>query len=614
MSIGAVDETPESVDPNAVDAISGQLPPALQPPPAAIPGGNLTPEQLAAAATVPLNPAASPLDAELAKLPASLPPQAPPPKTPVEAAARNVEEAAKIGEEKTVNAEEKAALDTKTAIARQTFLKDHGEAFQKVLDAQEQHRQAAEQAVTVARNKAETEPYHTLFETRSTAQKVAIALSLLVGGVSWNENHVNRGAQMLEAATKADFETQKLKHADLWRAVNEAQQGAKDLDAKQLRDLSAFNMSQGAKWDRISSELGALIAANKGKSDVSEAKSQALKANETANTFFQNATSAAATARHLEAMDAERILHDREIEKAKAKKAAAAGGGGSSAVNEAAVKLREEIEAAQAGKPVTDSKGNVLNPDGKPLTGGQIDRRALELKIPPVAKAGRTSVKTILDKIKEEGAIKGQEEHDININSKEKDKLVRDPDTGKVYGKAESPKAAAKFRTDDINYKDAAHRMNELAEDIKAHGAKVTDPTDVARRVTKFANAVIAVGIVSPLGKTNETLHLETDSIGIPGTLDPTHLRESITRLVTTNGANLEAVQAKVKEILHKREMFRKTLAPVTEDEIKKFSNSGGESTGKWVAIPARLSGESEAKGKKEMLVGPGGKFLGEFR
>lgn len=605
MSIGEV----PSED---VDVISGSTPELPPVAPLPIPGGSLTPEQLAAAATVPLTPTASPIDAELAKLPASAAPVVPEPKTPEEAAARNASKATEIGDETVKNAEEKAANDVEGAKARKTFTDDHAREFQKLLDRQEQHRQAAEQAVTVARNKAETEPYHTLWETRSIAQKLAISFGLLVGGVSWNENHVNRGEKMLEAATAQDFEIQKQKHADLWRAVNEAQQGAKDLDANQLRDLSAFNASQGAKWDRISSELGALIAANKGRSDVSAAKKVALEANEKATTFWQNATQAAATARHQEAMDKERSLHDREMEKAKAKKSAG-GGSGSTAVQAAAVKLREEIEAAQAGNEVKGLDGKVINPGGKPLTGGQIDRRAFELKIPPDAKAGRTSVKTILDKIKEEGAIKGQEDKELTISGKEKDKLVRDPDTGKVYGKAESPKAAAKFRTDDINYKDAAHRMQELAEDIKAHGAKVTDPTDVARRVTKFANAVIAVGIVSPLGKTNETLHLETDSIGIPGTLDPSHLRESITKLVTTNGANLEAVQAKVKEILHKRQMFRNTLAPVTEDEIKKFSgnvDAPGSST-KWIPIPSYLAGNPKLNGKSEVQVNASNDVIG---
>ncbi len=581
MSIGAVDETPESVDPNAVDAISGQLPPALQPPPP-IPGGNLTPEQLAAAATVPLNPGASPLDAELAKLPASLPPAAPPPKTPVEAAARNVEEAAKIGEEKTVNAEEKAALDTKTAIARQTFLKDHGEAFQKVLDAQEQHRQAAEQAVTVARNKAETEPYHTLFETRSTAQKVAIALSLLVGGVSWNENHVNRGAQMLEAATKADFETQKLKHADLWRAVNEAQQGAKDLDAKQLRDLSAFNMSQGAKWDRISSELGALIAANKGKSDVSEAKSQALKANETANTFFQNATSAAATARHLEAMDAERILHDRETEKAKAKKAAAAGGGSSSAAQAAAVTLREDIEKAQAA--------------GKPLTGAQIDRRALELKIPPVAKAGRVSVKTVLDSIKEGAAIKTADDkaNELTIKHDTADSKLEIRDETGIRGYVTSPKDVAKFNKDRINYKQAISSLEEMAKQLR--GGLISG-YDIPKG-SRWDNAVLAIASTTTAGSTDANVKHEA------GTL-----------LNKAGAVDITAVEEKLRDLRSRQKDFYSTLRPVKAgtpgiSPLAKVEKGAG-SEGKWIAVPPSLQGNAKLKGKTEVQVNASGDVIG---
>lgn len=592
MSIGAIPIPPAAIPP--VDPVA-ELPPVA--PIAPLPGGNLTPEQLATAATVPLNPAASPLDAELAKLPPSAAPLPPEPKTPEEAAARNASTATAIGEEKVKNAEEKAANDVKTAEARKTYVDDFAKASQAILDRQEQQRQAAEQAVTVARNKAESEPYHTLWETRSIGQKVAIAFGLLVGGVSWNENHVNRGAAMLEAATKQDFELQKQKHADLWRAVNEAEQGTKILDANQLRDLSAFNASQGAKWDRISSELGALIAANKGRSDVTEAKKVALDAVEKSNTFWQNSVTAAATARHQEAMDKERALHDREIEKAKRAKAAG-GGGGSSAVDAAAVKLREEIEAAQTS--------------GKPLTGAQIDRRAFELKIPPVAKAGRTSVKTILDKIKEQGAIN----KDITIGDKDANLIIYDPQTKEPVAKAGSVREKAALSKQDVQYGDAARRVKELADDIRQNGATVTTPEAIQRRSARYANAIIGVAVTSPLGKTNESIHQEAASLGLSGAIDPDHLAGSIAKLLSGFTARVETVDHKEHEMKRLRQEFRNTV-PITDEEKKKYSKRGGESGGegkKWVEIPSRLAGEPEANGKKEMLVSASGKFLGEFR
>jgi hypothetical protein len=514
------------------------------------------------------------------------------PKTPVEAADRNRADTEELGREKVRNAEEKAANDAKEAKLKETFKAEHEAALQKILDVQEQHRIAAQQAVTIARNKAETAPYHTLFETRTIGQTVAIGVGLLLGGISWNENHVNRGEAMLNSAMKEDFEKQKLQHADLWRAVNEAQQGVRDLDANQLRDLSAFNASQGAKWDRISSELGAMIASNKGKSDVSDAKRVALEANEHANTYWQNAITAAANAEHQRAVDAERARHDAEMEKARKAKLAAGGGGSSTAMQAAAVKLREEIEAAEAAK--------------KPLTGAQIDRRALELKIPPVAKVGRVSVKTILDNIKETGAI-NKNEH--TFSDKEENLILRDPQTNQAYAKAGSVRERAQLLKQDVQYGDAARRVGELLQDIKDHGEVVTKPEDIQRRAARYANAIIGVAVTSPLGKTNESIHQEAASIGLSGAIDPNHLAESIAKSLAGFKARAETVAHKVTEMKRLRQEFRNTQQQLSEEEKTKYNSQkpSGGSAEKWIAVPARLSGDKRLAGKKEILVASDG-------
>jgi hypothetical protein len=513
------------------------------------------------------------------------------PKTPVEAADRNRADTEELGREKIRNAEEKAANDAKEAQLKATFKTEHEAALQKILDVQEQHRIAAEQAVTIARNKAEAAPYHSFFETRSIGQKAMIGIGLLLGGISWNENHVNRGEKMLDSAMKEDFEKQKLQHADLWRAVNEAQQGVRDLDANQLRDLSAFNASQGAKWDRISSELGAMIAANKGKSDISDAKRVALEANEKANTYWQNSITAAANAEHQKAIDAERARHDAEMEKARKAKLAAGGGGSSTAMQAAAVKLREEIEAAEVAK--------------KPLTGAQIDRRALELKIPPVAKAGRVSVKTILDNIKEGAAI-NKNEH--TIGDKEENLILRDPQTNQPWGKAGSVRERAQMLKQDVQYGDAARRVGELLQDIKDHGQTVTKPEDIQRRAARYANAIIGVAVTSPLGKTNESIHQEAASLGLSGAIDPNHLAESIAKSLAGFTARAETVAHKVAEMKRLRQEFRNTQQQLSEEDKKKYAApSSVGSAEKWIQIPARLSGSEKLKGKKEILVASDG-------
>lgn len=557
------------------------------------PSGDLTLEQEAAAATVP--PPAfpdNPVDAALAD--AQAPPAVVEPKTPVESAQQNLETAKKIGEEDVKNVEERNQLNAKLAEQRSKFVDEHAKEYSKLIAQQQLHRQAAQQEVIDARAAAENEPYHSYWESRTNGQKVAIALGQILGGVSWNPAHVNRAVTQLHDAMENDMQLQKQKHADLWRAVNEAQQGVKDLDASQLRDLSAFQATEGAKWDRVSSELGAMIAANKGKGDITTAKKEQLAAAEKATAAWENATKAAATANHMEQMDKERIERDKLLA---AKKKGSGGGvtGGGSSVQAAGVKLREEIEKAQAA--------------GTPLTGAQIERRALELKIPPVAKAGRESLKTILDRIKEGGAINRTE---LNVGEKDKNLILYDPQTKEPYGKAHNAREASQKGIQDTQYGDAARRVQELAQDIREHGETVSSPEDIQRRAARYANAIIGVAVVSPLGKTNESIHQEAASIGLPGTIDPEHLVSSIAKALSGFKARAELVDHKVTEMKRLRQEFRNTV-PISDEEKAKYSNKKPDK-GTWVSIPDRLSGKPQAKGKTEMLVDSEGKFLGSFR
>ncbi len=493
------------------------------------------------------------------------------PKTPAEAAAQNAEDIKNAGAEKVAATEEKTKLDTQQAEERARFEQAKSEALTKIQTQQELHRQAAEAHVADVRAHAENEPYHTHWDSRSVGEKVAIAFGLIVGGVSWNENHVNRGVEMLNSAMKENDEIQKQKHAQLWKAVENAEQGVKDLDTNQLRELSAFNASEGAKWDAIASRLGAMIAANKGKGDTAEAKKQASEANEKANQYWQNSVTAAATAQHLKQQDEERARHDLENEKLRGKKIAQGSGGVSITLQSNGVTLRENIEAAQKGEEVKDSKGNVINPGGKPLTGAQIDRRALELRIPPVAKAGKQSVKTILDNIKETGAIgKGE----ISLGEKDANLILYDAQTKEPYGKAHNARETAALSKQDVQYGDAARRVSELAQDIKEHGATVTKPEDIQRRAARYANAIIGVAVTSPLGKTNESIHQEAASLGLSGAIDPDHLAASITKLLSGFTARPETVEHKAMEMRRLRQEFRNTV-PITEDEKKKFARGG---------------------------------------
>jgi hypothetical protein len=567
------------VDPQALGASQ-----VLPPPPPPAPVANLPLDALMAAASAPPPVApTAPVDAALAPV---LPPQGgpalsvlPPPEavpgvvpgapaTPVEAAKKTVGEVDALGREIQQLGDKRTELETQQADEKKRLATERETALAALQQRQELHRTQAADAVAEARSKAESQPYHTFWESRSIGQNVATAIGLILGGVSWNPNHVNRGVALLEKMMDQDLALQKEKHADLWRSVEAAERGERALDARELRETAAFEAARAAKADAIAGRLGAMIAANKGKGDTATAKKAMLEFSMRANAGWQNAESAAAAAAHLKELEkeAEEANRIREIRANKYKtKGGGTGGAIASGLDRAAAKLAGEMEAAIADK--------------KPMTDAQIRERAIALGIPAENKAGRVSLKTIRESV-------GKESKAANVahtlEDKDRTRVVRDPVTGAPYAIAETAKNAAMFRKEDQQLGDAERRMKELAEDITKYGRKVTSQDDIARRITKFANAIIAVGIVSPLGKTNETLHLETKSLGIPGAVDWDHLNDTIKNFVLTGGANIDAVKSKAHEIANNRAEKRRTLTPLTPEQVKMFSSGaeGGEKKG----------------------------------
>jgi hypothetical protein len=551
MGLPAPLPNPADVAPALADQPFAQTT-AMPPPP--VPGGQLTPDQLASAATG-LPPSPPPV------------PVVPPPTTPVEGAKQNAEKTAALGAEQVANAEEGAGLNTERAQLAETFKGEYAKALQDVLDRQAIHRQAAETAVTDARIKAESQPYHTYFESRTIGQNVATAIGLILGGISWNAGHVNRGVQLLETNMAQDLEKQKAQHADLWKAVEAAERGEKDLDVKQLRDLSAFNASQGAKWDAVSGRLNAMIAANKGKGDVSTAKKTALEASEKANAFWANATAGAATAQHLtneEQIQRDRIAEQERVAALRKKKAGGGGGGGSGAGASAKIQLEDELDAAKKA--------------GTPIDQRFVDKLAVKYKIPLVGKPTTVNARTIFqDWQTASGKAAGQEGKEHVLTEKDEKEVVRN-EKGMAIGRVTSGKGGAQgFTTRDVQFGDAARRVKDLADDIRENGATINplDNAAIIRRATKYANAIIALGVVSPLGKTNESLKLEAESLGFSsGAISPDHLIDSLKKAILY-GANLDAVESKFKDINGVRNQYRtQTLIPLSAEEKSKFNKN----------------------------------------
>jgi hypothetical protein len=259
--------------------------------------------------TVPAGPAPAPVPAGP---PATLPPPvpapapvqtapAPLPTDPAAVARQGLADTNAATNESVQAAKTKADLDAQQAQAKADFDRQNAEALAKFQADQVKHRADADAEIASKRAAFENAPFRSLWSTRTAGQKAEIALGLLAGGISWNSNHTNRAIDILNQAEQEDLARQKEQHADLWRDLQLSLDNRKELDSRQLHELSDWQSLQAAKWNAIAGKLNTLIAANKGRADVADAEKARVEALDKANQAWTNAVNAKATARHLDA-------------------------------------------------------------------------------------------------------------------------------------------------------------------------------------------------------------------------------------------------------------------------------------------------------------------------
>jgi len=275
----------------------------------------LTPELTQQAQAIPTpGTAQAPSQPQLMQpqgIPAATPvPATAPTADPVQQSQQNLQQTKAIGQERVANAQEAQAINVKAADDKAKFDEAHAAAMAKLQADHAKHRATADAEIAKKRAAFESTPWTSHWESRTAGQKAMIGLGLLFSGISWNSNHVNRGVEILNQATQEHLALQKERHKDLWNDIQLSMEGKKDLNAMQLQELSQWQAQEAARWQAIASRTNQLIVANKGRSDVTAAKTIAQEATDKATQHWENSIKAKATALH---MDAETLLTKEQI-------------------------------------------------------------------------------------------------------------------------------------------------------------------------------------------------------------------------------------------------------------------------------------------------------------
>jgi len=141
--------------------------------------------------------------------------------------------------------------------------------------------------------------------------------------------------------------------------------------------------------------------------------------------------------------------------------------------------------------------------------------------------------------------------------------IVRDKDKNPIGRIPTGRGGVVKFAIEDANYTAAIKKLERLKNHIEENGERVFGPQATKDRQTLYDDAGIAVGIVSPLGKTDTALEHEFGTLGKSGAY-------------TAQGANLEAINRKIEEVKTNQQMYRnQTLTPITPEELADIDARG---------------------------------------
>lgn len=140
-------------------------------------------------------------------------------------------------------------------------------------------RQDSQDRISKALNTAKTEPYHSFFEDSagndSVGRRILAGLAVLAGGVSYSANHQNQAAQIIQQNIRQDFEKQREKHAELWKAVEEANQQGRDLSHEQLQQMADIRTRQAAQLNAVIDQGLKLAGPSQARRDALETKLKA---------------------------------------------------------------------------------------------------------------------------------------------------------------------------------------------------------------------------------------------------------------------------------------------------------------------------------------------------
>lgn len=553
---------------DGLDAISG-LPGGAQDPAASPPGGELTPEQLAGAATVPRP--VGPLDAvDQTLVDNPLPPgaRAAAPAKPASIQQREeqaIAEGERLGEEAVLAEKKAGAARAKVAeaaaqqAAEQQRIQAEAAAQQKVIiDAAAKRTQQWMDRAAAENDKYMKMGLHDYWEGRPVGNKILAGMAMALGAAGGGSNP---GMQIINNAIERDFRQQQAGIMKQKENVHLAREQVNDSLTLKQSELADNNLKKAAAYDAVAAQAVALKMKQGATLEEATTDKNVIalrtKANQTRNETLkvihsQNlADSRLGIEREHLKIQQQDANTRRMMAEARAKKLKGGGGGGGGAANAGMAELIKMKE------------------DGRPMS--EIAIKAHGLRIPAGGKGG------YLQMLKE---TRQSEKSDFAISERMAGLEATD-EKGNVLGVWKNPQEARKGNEQNRAFEQAASRLKFLIDDIQKTGTRVLSAQDMQDRLSKGQAVAAAMRVYNGLGATDASQKLEADILGALGA--PGH--------GWLMGANIKGI----KHILHEAEQTHDARLKIGLRSAPSGGGGGG-SGGHGASAPAKLTEQNAAK------------------
>ena len=245
-------------------------------------------------------------------------------------------EVAKQSAEDLAKADEVRAQEAQAAADRLTALQKRQEA------AFNESKAAFDQAKQDVSNFK----FHDFFADQGFARQALAGIGMLLGGVSYDSNHVNQAVNVVQSAIKLDSDKQLAYLHSKEHLAELAQQGVRDTQSYLAHEMANFQMAEALKKEAVARQIDAMSSTTRGKQNIVAARQVAAGLREQA---AKDAQAAILQGTHNRVMQSQVALNYANAAHARA----AAGAVGTQRQSAEELKVAAEIDRRLKADPTT---------------------------------------------------------------------------------------------------------------------------------------------------------------------------------------------------------------------------------------------------------------------